>query len=238
MAETEIIERHQGFALLTHPDYRGRVTAEWFNADYWGDNARAVSSGGRGGAWFIETAELNLVLREYRRGGLAARISRKTYAYTKESEVRSFSEFRLLDQLYQMGLPVPKPVAAWYRKTSPVQYQASIIIERLNGTVPLAELLEDLDRSAWVALGELIRRFHDAGVRHADLNCFNVLVQDNAYYLIDFDKGSIVPPGSPSDWKSRNLERFARSLRKVSGDAVQARVWEPFMTGYNGSHSA
>ncbi|KAA1171621.1 3-deoxy-D-manno-octulosonic acid kinase [Marinobacter salinexigens] len=237
MADSEIIERHKGSALLVHPDYRGRVTAEWFSAEYWGDCARPVSSGGRGGAWFIEAGEVSLVLREYRRGGLAARISRKTYAYTKEAEVRSFSEFRLLDQLYRMGLPVPKPVGAWYRKRSPVQYQASIIIERLNDTVPLAELLEDLDLKDWTALGQVIRRFHDAGVRHADLNCFNVLVRGNVYYLIDFDKGSIVPPGSPLDWKSRNLERFARSIRKVAGDAVQARVWEPFMTGYNGSHS-
>ena len=56
--------------MLVHPDYRGRVTADWFNADYWGDKARPVSSGGRGGAWFVRAGDDRLVLREYRRGGL------------------------------------------------------------------------------------------------------------------------------------------------------------------------
>lgn len=237
MVESEIVERSNGSAILVHPDYCGRVTVGWFDPLYWGEEARPVSSGGRGGAWFLKADGADLVLREYRRGGLAARVSRKTYAYTGENEVRSFSEFRLLDNLYRMGLPVPKPVAAWYRKSSLFQYQAAIIIERLPKTVPLADLLSELEGSAWEALGRLIRRFHDANVRHADLNCFNVLVRGGEYFLIDFDKGCIMPETSSSDWRSGNLERFARSIKKVGGDAVQARVWAAFMTGYNGSRT-
>lgn len=238
MVESEICERDKSSALLIHPDYQGRVTMSWFDPGYWGDKAAPVGSGGRGGAWFVDADGADLVLREYLRGGLAANVSRKTYAFTGEKNVRSFSEFRLLMRLVTMGLPVPKPVAAWYRKASPLHYQAAIMIERLVDASPLADLIGGLEDDGWYNLGEAIRRFHDAGVRHADLNCFNVLVRDGAFFLIDFDKGCIMPQEAAPRWKSANLDRFARSLRKVAGDEVQRRVWVSFMNGYNGSHTA
>lgn len=237
MAESEICLRENGSRLLVHPDYRDDVTGAWFNPGYWGDRARPVSSGGRGGAWFIAAGTHKVVLREYRRGGLIAKISENAYVFTGESAVRSFAEFRLLNQLVGMELPVPRPVAAWYRKTSLLQYQASLIIEQLERTTPLAELITSLDDEAWKALGGTIRRFHDAGVRHADLNCFNVLIRDGEFFLIDFDKGRIMDTSVSDRWKAANLERFARSLRKVAGEAAQARVWESFMHGYHGSQS-
>ena len=83
-----------------------------------------------------------------------------------------------------------------------------------------------------------LRRFHDAGVKHADLNCFNVLVRGNEFFLIDFDKGQIVQSPASAGWKSANLERFARSLRKLAGAKTQERVWYFLMNGYNGSQEA
>jgi len=238
MAESEICRRKKGSVLLIHPDYASRVTLDWFRSGYWGSKAQPVSSGGRGGAWFIDTGDRPVVLREYRRGGFVARISEKDYTFTRERDVRSVSEFRLLSRLFDMGLPVPRPVAAWYRKTSPLVYRAAIIVERLEGTKPLANLIPDLEDRDWYALGETIRRFHDAGVRHADLNCFNVLVRDGVYYLIDFDKGRIMSGRSSANWKKSNLDRFARSIRKVAGEPTLQRVWKPFMNGYNGSQSS
>lgn len=238
MVESEIIERMNGSTLLLRPDYRGRVTIDWFNPDYWKQRATPVSSGGRGGAWFLKESGAHLVLREYRRGGLMAKLSQRLYTYIRERDVRSFSEFRLLNRLKEMGLPVPGAVAAWYRKVSPFQYQAAIIIERLVDTAPLADLIPDLHDADWYQLGRTIRRFHNAGVRHADLNCFNVLVSGESFYLIDFDKGKIMRPGASSGWKKANLQRFARSLKKVAGDAAHQQVWNSFMNGYNGSHSA
>lgn len=238
MVESEINERVNGSALLIRPDYRELVTTDWFNPDHWKEKATPVSSGGRGGAWFLNANGAHLVLREYRRGGLIAKLSRKLYIYTRERDVRSFSEFRLLNRLKAMGLPVPGAVAAWFRKVSPIHYRAAIIIERLDDTAPLADLVPDLNDADWYRLGQTIRRFHDSGVRHADLNCFNVLVRDQTFYLIDFDKGRIMRPGTSSSWKQANLQRFARSLKKVAGDAVHQEVWNSFINGYDGSHSA
>lgn len=238
MAESEICLREEGSVLLVHPDYEGRVTFDWFRPEHWGASAQPVSSGGRGGAWFIDTGCGYIVLRQYRRGGLVARISEQSYVYTREQDVRSVAEFRLLDHLVTLGLPVPKPVAAWYRKVSGLSYKAAIIIERLEDTTPLAELIPVLDLADWEVIGATVRRFHDAGVNHADLNCFNVLVRGSSYFLIDFDKGRIMPAKAAEKWKTGNLERFARSIRKVSGNSVLDRVWDSFMNGYNGSQSS
>ncbi|MBO6812456.1 MULTISPECIES: 3-deoxy-D-manno-octulosonic acid kinase [Marinobacter] len=233
MVESEICIRERASAMLIHPDYEGRVTQDWFNAATWGDQARPVSSGGRGGAWFLQAGEDKLVLREYRRGGLVAKFARYAYAFTREADVRSFAEFRLLNAMLSKGLPVPRPVAAWYRKLSPIQYRAAIIIERLENTSPLADLIAELDGDAWESIGETIRRFHDAGVMHADLNCFNVLVRGDEYFLIDFDKSRLTADSAPARWKEANLDRFSRSLVKVAGEHTRAKVWSYFMNGYN-----
>ena len=225
MVESEICIRERASAMLIHPDYEGRVTQDWFNAATWGDQARPVSSGGRGGAWFLQAGEDKLVLREYRRGGLVAKFARYAYAFTREADVRSFAEFRLLNAMLSKGLPVPRPVAAWYRKLSPIQYRAAIIIERLENTSPLADLIAELDGDAWESIGETIRRFHDAGVMHADLNCFNVLVRGDEYFLIDFDKSRLTADSAPARWKEANLDRFSRSLVKVAGEHTRAKVW-------------
>lgn len=238
MAESEIFKRENSSFFLVNPDFRGAVTPGWFVPEFWGSKAAPVGSGGRGGAWFINTHGQQLVLRKYLRGGIASRVSRKTYTYTGEHNVRSFSEFRVLSRLISLSLPVPAPIAAWYQKVSPLQYQAAIIVERIRGAIPLADLIDALNSADWRALGHTIRRFHDAGVRHADLNCFNVLVVERDFFLIDFDKGCIMPPGSRSKWKVDNLNRFARSLRKVAGDAALNQVWDTFLNGYEGSSAA
>ena len=41
----------------------------------------------------------------------------------------------------------------------------------------------------WIAIGRCIRRFHDLGVCHADLNAHNMLLNEDAkVYMIDFDQ--------------------------------------------------
>lgn len=236
-AESEIYVREEGTALLIHPNYQGRVTSEWFDHRYWGSQASLVDSGGRGGAWFIDEAAGPLVLREYRRGGLVARLSESSYIFLGERRTRSFVEFRLLNHLAVAGLPVPVPVAAMCRRVSAMRYQASILIQKIEGTQPLANLIGLLDPGAWKALGGVIRRFHDAGVYHADLNCFNVLVRNTDFYLIDFDKGRLAPGSDDrAKWKQTNLNRLHRSLTRLDWSATKTSLedsWAMLLAGYN-----
>lgn len=232
MAESEVYISQEGSAYLVHPDYQEQARPDWFDSDFWGEHARPVGSGGRGSAWFVDAEGRSVVLRRYLRGGLIAHISKSRYVFTHERHVRSFAEFRLLVKLTALQLPVPKPVAAWYRKVSWFQYEAAIIVERIEGAMPLAGLIEALSPDAWQNLGGVLRRFHDAGVCHADLNCFNILVHQGNFSLIDFDRGKILTAASSSDWRFANLERLARSLRKVGGEATQNRIWGFLLAGY------
>jgi 3-deoxy-D-manno-octulosonic acid kinase len=150
--------------------------------------------------------------------------------------VRAFVEFRLLIQLGVLGLPVPKPVAVMYQRMG-VFYSSAIIIERLQDVRPLGDVALSLDATRWREIGQVIRQFHDAGLYHADLNCFNILVGETAIHLIDFDKGELRPLTSGrTSWKGKTVDRLKRSLNKAYGEELE-REWQFFLEGYNASTS-
>lgn len=206
----------------------------WFTASYWEVRARAVEAGGRGGAWFVDNgAGKQWVLRKYIRGGLVARFSHKKFVYTRQAAVRSLAEFKTLVLLYEKGLPVPAPVAASYCRSGLV-YEAAIVMERLPDVQPFGHFVDGRDVDVWGKVGETIRRFHDVGVYHADLNCFNILVGPKQVYLIDFDKAKL-KNRRREDWKQANLDRLERSLRKLDAltDSSQfSGLWYALLQGY------
>lgn len=201
-----------------------QAQAGWFDPAWWGERASAVTAGGRGSAWFVEAPFGQAVLRHYLRGGLAARISRDTYAWHGADRTRSFDEFRLTRALHSLGLPVPRPIAACYWRRG-LGYRAAILLERLPGVRSLAALAaEDPASAPWEATGRLLARFHRAGLDHADLNADNILFDARQGWLIDFDKGSIRIPAT--GWREGNLARLQRSLLKLRGERPAAAVME------------
>lgn len=213
-------------------------TAEHFSAGYWQRQGRLLTSaaGGRGAVAFVSANGEQWAIRHYLRGGLARRFSRDRYVWQGTTRVRSIREWRLISRLFEAGLPVPRPVAAAFRRSG-LSYTASIITRRIETARPLAEHLQErpLDEAVWGGLGACVRRFHDAGVWHADLTAHNLLLDaKGAPWLLDFDRGRLRAPGS---WKQANLDRFLRSLRKIStqNPATQfAQInWLSFLEGYS-----
>lgn len=202
--------------LLVSPEYEG-VTPLWFSPDFWGRKAEPVTSGGRGGAWFIDAESASFVLRHYRRGGFMTRLAKKTYLFLGFGQARSLAEFQLLEKLRSVGLPVPEPVAAIAWKYHVIWYQAAIIVKRIPGAVTFADSLSLAEEGLWRKLGQVIRQFHDQGLNHVDLNCDNILVAGDQIYLIDFDRCRLAKEkanGTGSTWKQRNLDRLHRSIEK------------------------
>ncbi|WP_300272556.1 3-deoxy-D-manno-octulosonic acid kinase [Halomonas sp.] len=192
---------------------RGRVTGEAP-----GRGASLFLNAGNGEAW---------VLRPYRRGGLVARLSERRYLWTGLERTRAFRELRLTAELLDQGLPVPRPVAAGVTRHG-LTYEATLITVRLPGARALASLLKNgqADDALLQRVGATIRRFHDAGLDHVDLNVRNLLVDDGGkVWLIDLDRCRLRPHGA---WKARNLERLGRSLEKFGA----AEAMEAIQLGY------
>ena len=193
----------------------------WFSPQHWGDAAQPVAEGGRGGAWFIETGEGDAVLRQYLRGGWMASVSRDGHLWRGINRVRSFAEFRLMRVLREKKLPVPMAFAAWYRREG-MRYRAAILMQRLVDVRPFAALVAEGD-APWEQTGELVARFHRAGLDHADLNAHNILFDaDGRGWMIDFDRSRLRIPATA--WRQANLQRLLRSLHKRRGAASQAQV--------------
>ena len=182
----------------------------------WGSKAHPVGDGGRGGAWFIDAPFGRSVLRQYLRGGVAAKFSRSSYLWRGANRTRSFAEFRLMRELIAQKLPVPRPYAAFYMRQG-LRYEAAILMERLEDVRSLADHAQVTGRAApWEEAGRMIARFHRAGLDHADLNAHNILFDDAGRgWLIDFDRGVLRIPATR--WRERNLKRLLRSLLKLRG---------------------
>lgn len=208
-----------------------------FDVAYWRE--RGTVSGeavGRGSAFFIEAPFGSVVLRKYLRGGLPGRFIRDRYVFTGWQRSRPVSEFNVLERLHEAGLPVPAPVAAMVRRHGLV-YTGALMTMRLGNVSPLADELEARAGNApfWRSVGACIRRFHDHGVVHADLNARNILAGDEGIYLIDFDRARIAP-GRRSAFR-RNLARLRRSLDKLCPSSAAETLesdWLALLAGYAG----
>ncbi|MEX2475465.1 3-deoxy-D-manno-octulosonic acid kinase [Marinobacter sp.] len=228
--------RHVGPAggYLVARSFHRQFMEAWFEPGFWGERAVPVTHGGRGSAWFLQLESGDLVLRHFCRGGVPGRVIHRGYFYTRADAVRSFAEFRLLDTLRKMDLPVPEPVAAGYRCRGPIFYHASIIIRRIPGAKPLSRFASNANIGVWKDAGACVRRFHDAGVFHADLNVMNILVSDQVY-LIDFDRGRVMQSGRSGRWKASNIARLERSVNKSLADldaGLRDQLWQAFLAGY------
>ena len=193
-----------------------QASPEWFSPAFWGERARPVDSGGRGGAWFVDAPFGPALLRRYLRGGLVARFNRDRYWWRGANETRSFAEFRLTRAVAEKGLPVPRPVAAYYRRDG-FYYYAAIVLERLNDVRSLADRAAVAgDGAPWEEAGRLIARCHRVGLDHADLNAHNLLFDPTGRgWVIDLDRGRLHIPAT--GWRERNLARLKRSLLKLRG---------------------
>lgn len=201
----------------------------------------APTPAGRGSSWFVTPADGTAgrwVLRHYRRGGLVAPLLpaalHDRYLWTGEPSTRCFRELVLLAELERRSLPAPRPVAAHYARSGPT-YRADLLTVEIEGARSLSSLLGELGDEDWRRVGECLRRFHDAGLWHADLTAHNLLFdRTRRVHLIDFDRARL---GSAPVPAYGNLARLTRSLAKVTRHrpAVRdANGWARLREGYDG----
>jgi 3-deoxy-D-manno-octulosonic acid kinase len=227
----------RGGAMLYDASRAGNAEAAWFDPLWWSERGQVrAGEEGRGTTMFIDADGRQLVLRQYRRGGLAASFSANRYLWQGGSRTRSFSEWHLLYLMRHAALPVPTPIAACYRRRGGYTYSAAILTELIPNVTSLAARLAagPVPFMMWVEIGRALRRFHGEGVHHADLNAHNVLMNDGPeVWLVDFDRGALRKPGL---WCDGTLVRLRRSIDKtiaaLPADRFSDADWASLLSGY------
>jgi 3-deoxy-D-manno-octulosonic acid kinase len=233
MAEN-IIKSSKSCWIINNPDFDNSVDCQWFDDKYWLNQGRLLgASSGRGSAWMIKADQQKMMLRHYYRGGVPAKFNKDKYLWTGLDRTRSFSEFRLLNLMDNLNLPVPRPIAAQSCKKG-LLYQANIIIEYIFHEGTFASILnQDSDPQIWENVGKTISEFHLNGINHADLNANNILLGKKVY-LIDFDHSFQVT--IKRIWRLNNLKRLKRSIDKLTQPEFKSQnneLWKSLITAYD-----
>jgi 3-deoxy-D-manno-octulosonic acid kinase len=192
---------------------------------------------GRGEAYGVALGGTAAVVRHARRGGLLGPFLGDRYL----GRPRLFRELSWSRRLDLAGIPTPVILAGvWYR--SGALHRADVATARVEGR-DLATLLFAEEPPAGAAraailgaVGRTVRRLHDAGCVHPDLQLRNVLIagMPPEVWLLDLD--SCREATGPDDRQS-NLRRFRRSWEKwnrLRGPLLTAADRAAFEVGYGG----
>jgi 3-deoxy-D-manno-octulosonic acid kinase len=223
------------------PSIRRKLTALDFDLNSWRKDTGSVAlAGGRGASQKVAIDGEWYVLREYLRGGMVARFLKDQYVWTGLTSSRPYQEDRVVRLAIAKALPVPE-VAGYRIQKNGLFYRAAILSRYIDNQGTLADFISarTLAEENWFALGQLIRRLHQAAICHADLNANNILLTpDLSFYLIDFDKARVMP--QTGRWATDNLQRLLRSLHKIQQSRLEqnqpfqfdSRCWQGLLDGY------
>jgi 3-deoxy-D-manno-octulosonic acid kinase len=167
----------------------------------------------------IENEE-RMIVRHYSHGGLLGFLTGDLYWRGS----RSFRELALTEEIRSCGIPTVCCIGAIHQRVFPFFYRAYLLTRELPRARNLIEYLSDaapfahreplqLKRMILRDAGLMLRRFHDAGFFHADLQLKNIMVVDTQTKLIDFDRSYRKQSLSQKE-RMNNLLRLNRSADK------------------------
>jgi len=213
---------------------------EWFSPRFWeAQGLDGARQRGRGTALMIRTPVGPSVLRQYLRGGFAARFIESRYAFTGYRRSRPVREFRVLEKLTNLGLPAPRPVAVLCERHF-LSTTGAIITHEIENVRPLEQVAKEMDDGGWRAVGSVIRQFHTNGLIHADLTVRNILVQEGGkVFLVDFDRARFKKNAQQAF--RNNLKRLHRSMvksRHEQNEGINEKAWTQLLKGYESSNPA
>jgi 3-deoxy-D-manno-octulosonic acid kinase len=180
-----------------------------------------------------------MVLRQYSHGGLLRAITGNLYCFGE----RSFRELALTEEIRSCGIPTIPTLGAIHHRVFFPFYQAyflSLEVPRAvdliqyfreTGANPPSEIISS-KRKTIRSVGHLIRRFHEAGFFHGDLQLKNILVAGDQLLLIDFDRSYRKSALSTRE-RMKNLLRLNRSTekwRRLGLPVTRTDRWRFFLT--------
>ena len=102
----------QGF-VISSPLLECELSGESFNLHQYAEtNNIRSNNNGRAAVAFIHLGSERGVLRHYYRGGMAAKLSDDRFIWSGINSTRAIQEYRLLEWMTKLKLPVPVPLGA------------------------------------------------------------------------------------------------------------------------------
>jgi tRNA A-37 threonylcarbamoyl transferase component Bud32 len=230
---------------LIHQDLsiEHQFDADDFDPVYWaGEGSTRKLGGGRGASYRIKVNGEAFVLRRYLRGGWMAKLFHDRYFWQGLEQTRPMREWAALKHAAAEGVSVPRVAAISVSRVG-LFYRAAIISRFIGNLGTLADVMQQsaVELTRLRELGGAIRKMHQAGIDHADLNANNILLgEDQKWYLIDFDKAQVRSTDGGAVWQEQNLQRLKRSLEKIDrslrarGKALNysSTDWQALLQGY------
>jgi 3-deoxy-D-manno-octulosonic acid kinase len=185
---------------------------------------------GRGATARLELADgLPLRLKQMRRGGLAAGLWRGVdFRGTR----RLVDNLRVPAEASRRGIATPSPMALLIVPGGQGLNRGWLAVEEVVGAVDLARRIESGPPPTGDELSatmRLVRRMHDSGLEHTDLNLGNLLLRAEAGgspepFVIDLDGARLHDGGLSPRRRLMALVRLERSYLRVCGhQAVRGR---------------
>jgi tRNA A-37 threonylcarbamoyl transferase component Bud32 len=173
---------------------------------------------GRGGLSRFELSGVPVFGKRALHGGLVARVLRDLYLGSE----RAVAQIEIARRLNRSSIDTPEVVGIGWRPALLVFSALAILTRALPSARNLYEAAHHEEtwrrrRSILVRLAGLVRRMHEAGFLHADLNVTNLVLSgrppEERLSVIDLDKGRFVARASCAD-RCRGLARLRRSYLK------------------------
>jgi 3-deoxy-D-manno-octulosonic acid kinase len=182
--------------------------------------------------------QTSMVMRRYRHGGLFGWLTGPLFL----GPGRPLNELRVNARAEASGAPVPRVLCLVLWPEFGPFWSAVIGTQEERLARELQDVLLASPAPLRVALsrstGTAIRRLHDSGVEHRDLQLRNILVAENGgprIVVVDLDRAQFHRYGLvPIAGRARNLGRLARSAVKLGlwGGAVGRRELAAFAGAY------
>ena len=212
-ATTVIVRRDWADALPVERMLDGAPRSAW-------GRPVAHALAGRGAIDVVETARGPIVAKALQRGGVLGALARRTFF----DPMRPLREAAVAEALRRRGVDTPPVVAVRIRRAWP-GWTLELATARRTDARDLLEVL--VARGAGGAhglaraLGRTLRRLHDLGLRHRDLQLKNLLVPDAvlegdpdvALVVLDLDRCTLGPALRETE-RARALARLGRWLAK------------------------
>lgn len=173
-----------------------------------------------------------LVIRRFRRGGWARWASRDRFLNPE----RPLQEIQLSVRLRELGFCTPLVVAGRAQRVGILGYRLEVVTEHVASDGSLGQLLrkawerqgEERERALralpWRPFGALVRRLHDAGFLHSDLQPENFLWRshDASLVILDLDRSRFPASGRWSEEAlAQNLWRLWRYVLRRDAQGPQ-----------------